>query len=137
MRKTMTITFNILCVIAAVIIIGYITMLIMGIRPAVVISGSMEPTIRTGSLIFVDTTYRSLKEDDIVAFRTGGSLVTHRLVRDTGEGWITKGDANSCEDPWRISENNIIGKTVFWIPDIGFLIGKEAMLWGKNYSCCL
>lgn len=125
MKKTMAITTNILCVIAAVIIAGYVSMLAFGLRPAVVISGSMEPTIKTGSLIFVNTKYEDLEANDIVAFRTGGSLVTHRLIADTDEGWITKGDANRTEDPWRISEERIIGKTVFWIPGLGYLIGRR------------
>lgn len=127
--RVITMTANVVCVIAAVIIAGYIAMLAMGIRPAVVVSGSMEPAVKTGSLIFIDTGYENQKAGDIAAFRTGGTLVTHRLVEDTDEGWITKGDANEDEDPWRVSDERIIGRAVFWIPVLGYIIGKGGGVW--------
>ncbi|MBQ6496810.1 MAG: signal peptidase I [Firmicutes bacterium] len=135
MKKVLSGIVNGLCIVAIIVLVGVLVMMGLGLKPAVVISGSMEPTIKTGSLIFIDTKYEDPEENDIVAFRTGGSLVTHRLVKDTEDGWITKGDANDSEDPWRITNEQLLGKTVFWIPVLGYLIGKgEKFRDGKEYT---
>lgn len=81
--------------------------LVLGMRPLNVISGSMEPTIPTGSLVMVKKVHAtSLNVGDIVSTgRTGGDgLVTHRVVKldaqENGTMAISlKGDANSTIDP--------------------------------------
>ena len=72
-----------------------------GIVPYVVLSGSMEPTIETGSVCFINkhADYDSIKEDDIIAFQMkNGPLVTHRVVEVTDSGLTTKGDNNTDID---------------------------------------
>ncbi|MCI2985704.1 S26 family signal peptidase, partial [[Clostridium] innocuum] len=44
-----------------------------------ILSGSMEPTISTGSLILVDTDV-VLYTEDIVTFQKQDSIITHRIV---------------------------------------------------------
>lgn len=82
-----------------------------GLRPMIVISGSMEPTLKVGSMIFsVETAARSLHEQDVVTVRSGETqrLVTHRIVESKGcEGqqcsFILKGDANIAKDPHQVT----------------------------------
>lgn len=124
MEKVIRITGRIVCAAAAAVIVLALILFMTGSRPAVVLSGSMEPTIKTGSLVIIDTDYDEPEENDVAAFETGGALVIHRLVERTDEGWVTKGDANDSEDPWRITDENIKGKTVFWVPELGYLIGR-------------
>ena len=66
-----------------------------GVRPYVILSSSMEPAIRTGSLIFVNTRDKKAEEGDIVTFLLGESgqevVVTHRIHCVTDQGYITKG----------------------------------------------
>ena len=129
MRKILKVAADVACALAAVILIVFAVMFFSGIRPAVVISGSMEPTITTGSLAFIDTKYDELEKNDIVAFERGGTMVIHRLIAYSDTGWITKGDANEDDDPWRVEDSEIKGKTVFWVSRLGYLIGKGERKW--------
>ncbi|MDO4869536.1 MAG: signal peptidase I [Bacillota bacterium] len=124
MKRMARWTGRIVCSIAVMIIAAAAVMTLAGARPAVVLSGSMEPTIKTGSLAIINTREDEFREKDIAAFETGGALVIHRLVEHSKSGWITKGDANESSDPWRIKNEEIKGTIVFWIPGLGYLIGK-------------
>lgn len=109
-----------------VLVTTFLLLLLFGIRPAIVLSGSMEPTISTGSLCFVDTRKADtvFQPGDIVAFRSGGMLVTHRIKERTPDGYRTKGDANQTADLGMIRQEDIQGETLFWIPHLGYLIKK-------------
>ena len=116
---------NILFVIAIVVVIGAIACFAMKWKPAVVMSGSMEPTFHTGSVVFVDKD-ASYKVGDPVAFYNGNAYVTHRLIdttelKDGTVGYITKGDANADQDTAIITDENIEGKVVFCIPVLGYI----------------
>ncbi len=100
---------------------------ILGFKPLKVLSGSMEPVIKTGDLIVVkDTSESNIKEGDIVTFITNSNtFVTHRVVEVFDEeGSIifkTKGDANNIEDKELVRGEDIVGKYVFRIPAFGYL----------------
>lgn len=96
-----------------------------GIKPFVVLSGSMEPTIPTGSLVFVDTKYTDVQVDDIITFglSTGKKsvMVTHR-VNDIQDGMIqTKGDNNDEPDGW-LDPEAVIGVVKLHIPWLGIVL---------------
>lgn len=88
---------------------------VFGIKPAVVLSGSMEPAIKPGDLIFIhDIRADELKKDDVICYLLSGKAVTHRIVEITaGEDgkrqYITQGDANNAEDQAAVSEQQIQG----------------------------
>ncbi len=87
-------------------------------------SGSMEPTIKTGSLIFTRDT-NDYQVGDIVTRKSqdGETTVTHRIIRVEDEDspvYITKGDANSDEDSEPVRESEIIGEVFFKIPYLGY-----------------
>lgn len=88
---------------------------VLGIRPAVVLSGSMEPVIQTGDLIFLhDIDAAELKEGDVVCYLSSGKAVTHRIVGMTSDGegerrYITQGDANNAEDRLAVTSGQIQG----------------------------
>ena len=105
-----------------------------GIVPYVVLSGSMEPTINTGSLCFINkhTEYESIKEKDIIAFKMkDGTLVTHRAVEITENGIVTKGDNNKEIDSNKVTKQNFVGKDLFWIPKVGYLVKTFQSTKGK------
>lgn len=93
-----------------------------------VLSGSMEPSLNTGSLIVtrpVDPD--SIEISDIITFNTAtvsDGTVTHR-VTGIDTGWPltfqTKGDANEDSDPFTVQERDVVGKVVFNIPLLGYL----------------
>lgn len=94
-------------------------------RPLVVLSGSMEPTFKTGSIIYYKKVADSeLKEGDIITFNTqSNSLVSHRIV-SIEDGLIeTKGDANSVSDVNKVQFEEIQGRDAsISIPFVGYYI---------------
>ena len=104
-----------------------------GVRPYVILSSSMEPAIRTGSLIFVNTRDRKAEEGDIVTFLLGESgqevVVTHRIHCVTDQGYITKGDHNDTVDPALLTKERMIGTCIGALPGAGY---AAAALRGKG-----
>lgn len=113
-------------------IIGIIAILLAGVRLFgfeiyTVMSGSMEPTYLTGSVIYVrkvDTD--TLKDGDPITFRLNESTIaTHRIYevveQDGVRSFITKGDANKDIDSNPVTPDEVIGKPVFSVPFIGYL----------------
>ena len=88
---------------------------------AVVLTGSMEPTITIDDLIVIEKT-NDYKLNDIVVFQDGNLIVVHRIVSIDGEEIITAGDNNdgSTDDP--IRESDIYGEVVDIIPILGLIL---------------
>ncbi|MFC2039081.1 signal peptidase I [Chloroflexota bacterium] len=92
-----------------------------------VVSGSMEPALKTGSLVVVRPAEpEEVKIGDIITFYpvTIGELpITHR-VTGIGEStpiyFETKGDANANPDPFSVPARNLIGINSLHIPYIGY-----------------
>lgn len=110
-----------------IIVIGgiFLGLYIFGIVPYVILSGSMEPTIETGSLCFVNKniSIKDIKQKDIIAFKLDdGTLVTHRVVKINDDGIRTKGDNNKKMDEVIITKDNYVGKNIFWISKIGYVV---------------
>lgn len=102
-----------------------LVLLFLGIRPYAVITGSMEPAIPQGSICFVNSraAFSNISEGDVIVFRRGELVVTHRAVRVDEAGVTTKGDANNAEDTGgKVTEENYVGKVVFWLPLIGKVV---------------
>ena len=101
---------------------------LFGIMPFITLSGSMEPGIPTGSVVFIDTKDKNVHEGDIIAFKSGdgqGATVTHRAVKISEDGTITtKGDNNEVEDLASLNPEHVIGKYKFCIPKIGKILSK-------------
>ena len=57
-------------------------------------------------------------KDDIIVFKQGSNMITHRIFEIGEEKFITKGDANNTLDE-PITRNEIIGKVVKIIPKVG------------------
>ncbi len=108
----------------------------------VVISGSMEPNIHTGDLLFIagidpEDIKNGTAEDkngDVIVFNARdcpGWLnapqepIVHRVVdkKNISDTWYfkTKGDANTSEDPVFVPEGAIIGVVIGGIPYIGWV----------------
>lgn len=99
---------------------------IMGIKPFIVLTGSMEPIIKAGDLVLVkEVNENELKINDIIAFRytKEDEALIHRIVGiEEYEGktfFTTKGDNNQTEDKLNIEYKNIEGIYSFRIGKIG------------------
>lgn len=97
-------------------------------RAFVIISGSMEPSISVGSLVF--TKAEPLYQvGDVITFQQDGrkQMVTHRIVEITNPTgaetfFITKGDKNEEVDNHPVAASNVIGKSMSVIPHVGKLV---------------
>lgn len=115
---------NVLTTLIIVVGVIFLGLYIFGITPYIVLSGSMEPTIETGSLSFINkhVEYSDIKEKDIIAFKMDKTLVTHRVIEITDKGMVTKGDNNDIQDGSLVTKTNFVGKNIFWIPKVGYLV---------------
>ena len=93
-----------------------------------VVSGSMEPTIKTGSVVMVKPA-QDYKVGDIITFgpyTKTQSPVTHRIYEikevEGQQVYITKGDANNGPDSRETKERDIIGKVAVSVPFIGYVV---------------
>ena len=104
-----------------------------------IVSGSMEPEIPVGSVVYIDTKIppEDIAEKDIIAFQSGDSLVVHRVTKNqTVEGYFnTKGDANEGEDLTEVDYDQYVGRVIRHFPYIGQImmifttsIGKISVL---------
>jgi signal peptidase I len=108
----------------------------LGYQVLNVVSGSMEPEIPIGSLVLVGSAEPAqIEVDDIIAYRSGDSVITHRVVENhTVEGeFITKGDANDENDLTPISYSDYEGKVVFHAPMLGDFMTMMSSTVGKIY----
>lgn len=103
----------------------------------VVVSGSMEPSIPVGSIVYSEETDPVLlRTGDVIVFidpSRGTTPITHRVVSNnpyTGS-IITKGDANAHEDINPVAYNNVIGIVRAHVPRIGFTAAMFTSKLGK------
>lgn len=105
-----------------------------GIRLFTVLSGSMEPAIKTGSVVVVKPKDKYQKNDVITFFanpnvtdlKAKNTTVTHRIIEtmdDEGsQTFRTKGDANQSPDAEIVTQRAVLGKVIFNLPYLGRLI---------------
>ena len=99
----------------------FLTAFCLGFHPYIVLSGSMEPAIPTGSIVFIDTHDQTPDVSDVITYQNGGQNVTHRVVQVLENGTsVTKGDANDMPDPSPVSPGQIIGIVKGYIPWLGY-----------------
>lgn len=91
-------------------------------RPLVIISGSMEPILKVGGILYyTEINNNEFKKGDILVYRTNKYIVSHRIKKINKNSFITKGDANPINDQKEVNYNQILGKgTNFSIPLLGY-----------------
>ncbi len=134
MKKALNIAARILWFLFVSILIGYSIFLLNarfvlheqlpmpgGYGHAVVLSGSMEPTISVNDLIIIKK-QDSYSEGDIVTYLDEeNTLITHRIIGINDTTVTTKGDANNVSDP-NFDEERIKGKVIAILPKMGYVI---------------
>ena len=75
-------------------------------------SGSMMPKIEIGEVIIL-WKCKNYKENDIITYKMNSYFVTHRIVKITEQGYITKGDFNNTEDETIVNKEQIQGQVIF------------------------
>lgn len=104
-----------------------------GTKVFTVMSGSMSPAIRTGSIVITQTR-KEYQKGDVITFKSEAERKienpqhtnTHRIIKvqKTKDGlkYETKGDANQTSDSNLVANDLILGKVVFNIPLLGFTV---------------
>jgi len=93
-----------------------------------VLSGSMQPAIKMGSVVVVRPA-SDYKIGDIITFGPYSKTkppTTHRIadikVVNGQPIYITKGDANNAPDTREIQKKDVVGKVLFDAPYVGFAV---------------
>jgi len=137
MKKTLKYLLAIISILFLIILIIFIVLNIIGLKRrepikvfnhyySLVVSSSMEDEIKKGDFII----YRSAEEyheDDVIVYKSRDKeiLIVHKIIKETDEGFITKGVNNANDDfqfEGYITNDRIIGKVTKILPLFG--IGK-------------
>lgn len=101
------------------------TSILPGTKSFVVVSGSMEPAIPTGSIIYT-LKKPQYSSGDVVAFIENKHTISHRIIglKTVGHDiyYSTKGDANKIEDENLVPSQNIYGKATTVVPIVGRIV---------------
>lgn len=139
-HRVLTIVGAVLCVILIPILVINVTLIIKsytnadevpkigGYCPLIVMTGSMEPEIKSGDIIIckqIDSD--EVKVDDVIAFfdpdSHEGSVLTHRVIELVNEdgtlSYRTKGDANNSADRSLVPADSLVGLYQFRIAGAG------------------
>lgn len=127
MIKVLKKILNVIFIILIIILAGYFILRLTGrLEIYNVKTGSMEDNIHVNDYILI---YK--KDDyeigDIVTFKKDNYLVTHRIIREENNKFVTKGDANNTEDD-AISLGQIVGKVIIIGGLLNFIINYKFVL---------
>ena len=129
-KKIWNVVSSILVALVVLLALLLVGARLVGLQVFVVLSGSMEPTYHTGSLIYVKKVdpYTIQEGQPITFMMTETTVATHRvvgIVPDEEDPTVirfrTKGDANDAEDGGLVHYKNVIGRPVFSIPYLGYV----------------
>lgn len=122
---------NALIVILLVLVVAFAGVRLVGLTPYAVLSGSMEPELPVGSLIYVrEVDPATIQPGDAVTFeKSSGSIVTHEAYEiDYDAGLIyTQGINNRSEDGTILHDGEpvaftrVIGVPVVCVPLLGYV----------------
>lgn len=104
-----------------------------GIFPLIVMSDSMYPEFGKGDILVCRTAKADeLRKGDVIAYylrtedpesESGYTVVSHRIKDIAGKGgslsFTTRGDANTADDPEKVSADDVLGKYSFRIKGLG------------------
>lgn len=131
MKKIFKLTYYILIallVFLALVVVSGNLSLKVPLRAYNVETGSMQPAIKAGSVVFV-VPKDHYQADEIITFYTSSdnkNTATHRVVSveedaDIGKlAYETKGDANDTADRGVTDHSRVVGKVVFTLPYLGY-----------------
>ena len=126
LHKVLTVIGTVLCVILIpILVINCILIVksftseevpnVAGTLPLIVLTDSLYPLIESGDLIICHTVEpEDVKVGDVISFfdpaGNGSSIVTHRVLEVTEEGWRTKGDNNNTEDRVLVQPEDLVAR---------------------------
>lgn len=85
------------------------------IRVLIIKSNSMYPTMAKGDFIIIVKDKNYTINDIITYANSNGDLITHRVIENIENEFITKGDNNNVQDEKKVKNEDIKGKTIIII----------------------
>ena len=123
-KKLCNLISTLLLILLLAVAVVIVLPMAFGYKEMAVLSGSMEPTIPVGSLIYVKPcAAEDLEVGDVCTFQiNGGTYVTHRVMQmdDETKTLVTKGDANDAEDG-ALPYSSVVGEAQFHLPWLGYI----------------
>ena len=131
---------SIVIIVIALVIIARVVIFnkydVFGYNLNIIRSGSMKPTINIMDVV-VTKESNDYQKGDIISFVEKGDITVHRIINVNNENnqitYTTKGDANNKEDSNPVKKENVKGKVVMTIPNVG----NAAMFVQKNLPIIL
>ena len=126
-KKIWSVTSTALVALVVVCAVFLTASRLLGFQAYSVVSGSMEPELKVGDLIYVKSvdSIEDIRVGDDITFVLNEELVvaTHRVVRTDAEKQhlYTKGIANELEDDTPVHFKNVIGVVKFNVPLLGYV----------------
>jgi signal peptidase I len=115
-------------------------LMVAGIQPRTEATGSMEPVLSPGDLVFLQPAKAyEARVGDIAAFRDPAGtdrVIVHRVMKvepiPGGRlAFTTKGDANSTGESWEIRSSGEMGLVMLHVPTAGRLLRPfQGLPWG-------
>ncbi len=115
---------------AVVVMLVLIPIGVLGIKPLIIVSGSMRPFLDVGDVVLLASVslggVKDIHVGDVIGYVSEtGDIVVHRVIKIVKEDgkifFVTKGDANREPDRKLVTPEMIVGKYVTHIPKIGWL----------------
>ena len=117
----------------AVIVVGGAGWKLTGGSWMVIATPSMGHAAPVGTLVLTrPTSTAQLRVGAVVSYRSPakrGETITHRVVRVDHTGAVhTRGDINGAEDPWALTDRDLVGVVVATWPGVGWLLRAVPLL---------
>ena len=124
-RKRSSLTGWVVTAIVVVVLV-WVSFGVLGFRPVVVASGSMNPAIDMGDVVMVKEVDASdIHQGDVIQYESGGSSTIHRVIEVQQESsatvFITKGDANDSPDVNPVHPEEVRGRVSLTVPKVGWV----------------
>lgn len=123
---------TLLIILVATPLVVFIVPQLLGLEAYVVTSGSMEPSVPEGAILYnQDLVTSQLEVGDVITYipnpnQSDADRITHRIIRvnqtEDSRQFKTQGDANLDPDPGWVSDYQIIGQELFTIPYLGYMV---------------
>ncbi len=130
-KKIWNAVTTVIVVLAVLLAVAVVGGYLFGVKPYVVLSGSMEPVYPTGSLLYVrNVDVEELEVGDSITFLLDeDKIATHRIIEiipDEDDPDVirfrTQGDANDVPDATPVHCKNVLGKPLFAVPYLGYAV---------------
>jgi len=103
-----------------------------GCASLTIVSGhSMDGTYADGDLVVGRCGEPGVGDVVVYSPRSVDGLIVHRVVGGGPDGWVMRGDANEWLDPFRPTNDDVVGIVVLHVPGVAWLtrLARTPLVW--------